>query len=158
MPQDEPCVSMPLSPVSLDWHLLPHFEGGTASEEFSSSDFAASGPGGMLHLFGGWYCFLFPFYLWAAQLREKAHNRDPTIAPWLTSWKMSSLSRYCCASWELLMISSQLRAWRPVLRTVMFAEKGLMPRLCSQTQCRCVLIPTDLKIDCWDGGRVLLHG
>lgn len=67
----------------------------------------------MLHLFGGWYCFLFPLYLWTAQLLEKIHSKDPAIAPWLTSWKRSSLSRYCCASWELLLISSQLRGWRP---------------------------------------------
>lgn len=109
----------------------------------------------MLHLFGGWYCFLFPLYLWTAQLVEKIHSKDPTIAPWLTSWKMSSLSRHCCASWQLLMISSQLRGWRPVLRTLMFAGKGLKPL---HTQFRCVLIPTNLRSDCWDGGRVLLHG
>lgn len=74
-------------------------------------------PWGMLHLFGGWSCFLFPSYPCTAQCftpGKKIHNKDPTIASWLTSWKMSSLSRYCCASWELLMISYRLRGWRSV--------------------------------------------
>lgn len=47
----------------------------------------------------------------------------------------------------VLMIS-QLRGWRPVcvLRTLVFAGKGLKPQLCSQTCCRCVLIPQTSKL------------
>lgn len=107
------------------------------------------GPGGMLHLFGGWYFFLIPLYLWTVQhvtpgknTQQRPHNCI------LSDFLENKLPFQVLLCW--LRAANDLfpaqRMETCVLRTLMFAGKGLKPQLCSQTYSRCFLIPTNLKI------------